>query len=198
MIGGVGGGIGGGIQGAINAFNMPPGGSVGTLALNSAEGGVGSGLVSGLICAHRPPHWCRRSALSNGGGSILSWTPSGQAILIPSASGALNGTLNPAFPYLINGAIGAGSGIYFSQGQGGGSGQQPTMTQWGWTGSNSWNQAVKTVGTGNEDGVIYDIAGKVPTQQEGEQLIQESGGNIVRIEPAHPEGGVSPINFPAP
>jgi RHS repeat-associated protein len=59
----------------------------------------------------------------------------------------------------------------------------PIMTQWGWRGSNIWRDAVKLVDKG---GTIEDIGGKVPTEAEATQLIEDGGGTFGRIEGAHP------------
>ena len=58
----------------------------------------------------------------------------------------------------------------------------PARSQWGWTGSPSWNDAVRAA---DEAGTHVDILGKVPTQDEGEQLIEDAGGTIERIEGPH-------------
>jgi hypothetical protein len=58
-------------------------------------------------------------------------------------------------------------------------------TQWGWMGSNSWKDAVKTVASGGQGGEIRAIAGKIPTYEEAVQLIKEAGGTIQRVEGPH-------------
>jgi RHS repeat-associated protein len=64
----------------------------------------------------------------------------------------------------------------------GGAFVRPTMTSWGWSGSNSWREAVNTVSCGGE---VRAIAGKVATYEEAVKLIEEAGGTIQRVEEAH-------------
>jgi hypothetical protein len=73
----------------------------------------------------------------------------------------------------------------------------PRMTQWGWTGSNSWNAAVREVASGGEGGILRTVGGHVPTYEEAVQLIQKAGGTIVRVEGPHAAGGgvAGHINF---
>lgn len=52
----------------------------------------------------------------------------------------------------------------------------------GWRGDQGWRDAVKMVGKG---GTIDNIGGQVPTQEEAETLIKESGGKVVRTEGPH-------------
>jgi hypothetical protein len=58
----------------------------------------------------------------------------------------------------------------------------PYRTPWGWSGSAFWRAVVNTVGEG---GTIEDLGGIVPTQEQAEQLIEDSGGTILRIEEGH-------------
>lgn len=55
-------------------------------------------------------------------------------------------------------------------------------SQFGWEDSPSWRQAAKDVDT---PGTHKTISGKVPTQGEGEALIESGGGRILRVEEAH-------------
>lgn len=63
----------------------------------------------------------------------------------------------------------------------------------GWRGDKTWKSNVNTVRNG---GTIEEVNGTIATQQEAIDLINASGGKIVRIEEAHPEGGLSPHTYP--
>jgi hypothetical protein len=58
----------------------------------------------------------------------------------------------------------------------------PFRTPWGWSGSASYRAAVGAVDQG---ATIEDVGGIVPTQSEAEQLIEDGGGTVQRIENAH-------------
>jgi len=58
----------------------------------------------------------------------------------------------------------------------------------GWHGDSTWKGNVKTVKNG---GTIESLNGGIPTEAEAKQLIDEAGGKVVRVQPAHPEGGIS-------
>ncbi|NNN22581.1 MAG: hypothetical protein HKL80_11350 [Acidimicrobiales bacterium] len=58
----------------------------------------------------------------------------------------------------------------------------PYKTPWGWSGSSSYRAVVNTV---SEGGTIEEVGGIVPTQAQAEQLIENSGGTIQRIDDAH-------------
>jgi len=34
-----------------------------------------------------------------------------------------------------------------------------------------------------------EVGGNIPTQAEAEALIESQGGKVIRVDPAHPEGG---------
>lgn len=73
----------------------------------------------------------------------------------------------------------------------------PIKTQWGWTGSPSWKDAVKAVGRSTEEGVIHSVGGRVPTEAEALRLIKEAGGTVQRIEETHAGSVVAGhIDFP--
>lgn len=75
--------------------------------------------------------------------------------------------------------------IHLSTNQGGKAASSvPKKTQFGWTGSGSWNDAVATVSKG---GTLENIQGKIPTQQEALDMIQAAGADLneIRIEGAH-------------
>ncbi|HVY21719.1 MAG TPA: RHS repeat-associated core domain-containing protein [Steroidobacteraceae bacterium] len=61
----------------------------------------------------------------------------------------------------------------------------PVMTSWGYSGSQSYKKAVRELEMAGDHETLN---GKVPTRAEAERMIQESGGKIVRADPAHPEG----------
>ena len=58
----------------------------------------------------------------------------------------------------------------------------PVMTQWGWTGSNSWRAAVGQVAKG---GTIESINGKIPTEDEAEMLLDDADCTDPRPEGPH-------------
>jgi hypothetical protein len=58
----------------------------------------------------------------------------------------------------------------------------PFKSPWGWSGSGSYRSAVSLVDAG---GTIPEVSGVIPTQTEAEQLIEDGGGTIQRIEDAH-------------
>ena len=53
----------------------------------------------------------------------------------------------------------------------------------GWVGDKTWRENVSTVGKG---GTITSLNGGVPSIAQAVQLINESGGTVIRIEGAHP------------
>jgi uncharacterized protein RhaS with RHS repeats len=61
----------------------------------------------------------------------------------------------------------------------------------GWKGDATWRSNVKTVNAG---GTIEKVNGTIPTQAEARQLIEASGGKIIRIDPPH--AAPNPHNFP--
>ena len=61
----------------------------------------------------------------------------------------------------------------------------------GWVGDKTWRENVATVGDG---GTITSLNGGIPTQQQGELLINQSGGHVVRVDPAHKFP--NPHNYP--
>jgi RHS repeat-associated protein len=67
------------------------------------------------------------------------------------------------------------------------------MTQWGWSGSKPYRDAVKQL---EQPGTHENLGGKVPTQDEAVQMIRESGGEIDRIEEGHGPESVSSHNEP--
>ena len=73
---------------------------------------------------------------------------------------------------------------------------QGTMTQWGWENSQSWRDAARQLDSVGHNTTLTDIGGNIPTQAEAESMIESQGGTVVRIEPAHPEGGVSTHTYP--
>ena len=52
----------------------------------------------------------------------------------------------------------------------------------GWTGDVTWRENVETVGKG---GTITSLNGGIPTRSQAIQLINQSGGTVLRIEGAH-------------
>jgi hypothetical protein len=58
----------------------------------------------------------------------------------------------------------------------------PSKTQWGWKGTKIWKELVNKIRLG---GTTEELEGKVPTKEEGIDLINEAGGKIDRIEGAH-------------
>ena len=52
----------------------------------------------------------------------------------------------------------------------------------GWENDATWRQNVKTVGKG---GTITELKGGVPAQAQAEKLITQSGGKLLRADPAH-------------
>jgi RHS repeat-associated protein len=74
-----------------------------------------------------------------------------------------------------------------------------SLTPWGWPGQEQYNEAKKLLNEPNTSkGTVdrRDLLGKVPTEQEAVNLIEESGGKVERIEEGHPPGGVSPHENP--
>ena len=118
VLGAQGGGFGGAIQGAIKAFNMPVGGSLGQLAADSAIGGVMTGVVSGLTAPIAQLVGPLFGSLT-GGTPTLALAGEGFA-----AVGAASSYVSSAYSHLVNEVIGTLSGLYFSQGQGGGGARQ--------------------------------------------------------------------------
>ena len=73
------------------------------------------------------------------------------------------------------------------------------LTQWGWPGQQSYNEAKNLLNEPNtpEETVDRrDLLGKVPTKDEAIQMIEDAGGKVERIEEGHPPGGVSPHENP--
>ncbi len=52
----------------------------------------------------------------------------------------------------------------------------------GWQGDQTWRENVNTVAEG---GTITELKGGVPTQSQGIRLINQAGGEVIRIEGAH-------------
>jgi RHS repeat-associated protein len=73
---------------------------------------------------------------------------------------------------------------------------KPIMTQWGWQNTPAWKGAASEIGTAGHNATLLDVGGKIPTQAEAVHMIESEGGTVVRIEAAHPEGGVSTHTFP--
>jgi RHS repeat-associated protein len=67
------------------------------------------------------------------------------------------------------------------------------MTQWGWSGSKAYREARNQL---KQPGTHENLGGKVPTQDEAVQMIEESGGTIDRIEEGHGPDSVSSHNQP--
>ncbi len=61
----------------------------------------------------------------------------------------------------------------------------------GWKNDKTWKGNVKTVGKG---GTITSLNGGIPTKTQAVDLIQQSGGNVIRIEGAHNPS--NPHNYP--
>jgi hypothetical protein len=61
----------------------------------------------------------------------------------------------------------------------------------GWRGDSTWRANVSEVGSG---GTIKSINGTIPTEQEAIDLINTSGGKVLRIE--EPHAAPNPHNFP--
>jgi RHS repeat-associated protein len=55
-------------------------------------------------------------------------------------------------------------------------------TQWGWRGGTGYLEARRTI---NQPGDHKEINGKIPTESEARQLIEESGGKYLRTDPPH-------------
>jgi hypothetical protein len=70
--------------------------------------------------------------------------------------------------------------------------EAPFMTQWGWSGSKPYSDAVKQL---KQAGTHESLAGKIPTREEATRMIQEGGGKVIRSEGAHGEGSVSSHNY---
>ena len=60
--------------------------------------------------------------------------------------------------------------------------EQPVKTPWGWTGSKSYNEATREVDSAGTHEAVGEV---VPTREQGERLIRDSGGTIERIEEGH-------------
>jgi hypothetical protein len=73
---------------------------------------------------------------------------------------------------------------------------KPIMTQWGWQNSPAWRQAANTLDNAGQNTTILDLGGNVPTEEEATTMIEANGGTVVRVDPAHPEGGVSTHTYP--
>jgi hypothetical protein len=63
----------------------------------------------------------------------------------------------------------------------------------GWRGDSAWRANQRDLASG---GTWERLRGGIPTAQEAAALIEEGGGTIVRIDPAHPVGGVSTHTYP--
>ena len=63
----------------------------------------------------------------------------------------------------------------------------------GWRGDKSWKYNVEMVRGGGD---VTSLKGGVPTQQEALDLIKEAGGEVIRIDPAHPANGISTHTYP--
>ena len=73
------------------------------------------------------------------------------------------------------------------------------LTQWGWPGQQSYNEAKKLLNEPNtSQGTVdrRDLLGKVPTEDEAVKMIEDAGGKVERIEGGHAPGGVSPHENP--
>jgi len=90
---------------------------------------------------------------------------------------------------------GAGFGVPIGVARPGGlPAPRPIMTQWGWTGSNSWNEVVKVIAAGGE---FRAVGGKVPTYAEAIRLLEEAGCTVVRTDPSHAGSRVAgQIDYP--
>jgi RHS repeat-associated protein len=64
----------------------------------------------------------------------------------------------------------------------------PFMTSWGWNNSPPYNKARNELAAAGDH---PDLNGKVPTREEANRMIQESGGTVDRNDPGHSPGGVS-------
>ena len=70
-------------------------------------------------------------------------------------------------------------------------------SQWGWRGGRPWNNAVRTVASGGEAGVIQNIGGRIPTYDEAIYLIKDAGGTVQRVDKSHAGSRVAGhIDFP--
>jgi RHS repeat-associated protein len=78
-------------------------------------------------------------------------------------------------------------------GNGGGNAPQEGVGGKGWRGDKTWKSNVNEISAG---GTIENINGSIPRQQEAIDLINSSGGKVVRVEGAHPEGGISNHTYP--
>ena len=63
----------------------------------------------------------------------------------------------------------------------------------GWRGDKNWRYNVETVRGGGD---ITSLKGGIPTEQEALDLIREAGGEVIRIDPAHPANGTSTHTYP--
>lgn len=71
------------------------------------------------------------------------------------------------------------------------------LTRWGWSGQQKYRAAVRLIGTEAKTAITHlDVFGKVPTQAEALELIEQARGLVNRIEEAHLPGGVSTHTFP--
>jgi RHS repeat-associated protein len=62
------------------------------------------------------------------------------------------------------------------------------MTQWGWSGTKPYTDAVKQL---KQAGTHENLGGKVPTREEATRMIEESRGTVDRQDAGHAPGGVS-------
>jgi hypothetical protein len=60
-------------------------------------------------------------------------------------------------------------------------------TRWGWAGQAKYQNAVRAVRDAGDNATLGadDLGGILPTRQEAERLIAESGGRVLRIERPH-------------
>ncbi len=68
------------------------------------------------------------------------------------------------------------------------------VTQWGWPGQQSYNEAKNLLNEPNTSQGTVDrrnLLGKVPTKDEAVKMIEDAGGKVERIEEGHAPGGVS-------
>jgi hypothetical protein len=68
------------------------------------------------------------------------------------------------------------------------------FTQWGWRGQPDYNKAVdklNEINTPQGTADHPDLNGKVPTKEEAIQMIEDAGGKVKRIDPAHGPDSVS-------
>jgi hypothetical protein len=73
------------------------------------------------------------------------------------------------------------------------------MTQWGWSGTTAYKDAVKKLNEVNTpEGRVErpDLNGKVPTKEEAIRMIKDAGGKVKRIEGPHGPDSVSTHKYP--